>query len=542
MNNSQQEPDFLISLGSALTDTIRLLDDQEISLASKPADLSYLIEQASKIRELVSKNIDRVRLLEDEVIHLKTIQKIAKAGSWEVDLAGEVDSKQHYWSEELFNIIGIEPGSIEQSYQSYLALIHPDDQGLFEREVSLALASQGTYDIEYRISGKNSAKRVVRDVGQVLIDLSTGINSKMVGVTFDITEAKETQHALSRANQELQILFNTTGEVIWSTDIAHNRVLQTSPACKKVYGYEPHEMINDPDLWFKVIVDQDKPLIQKKITLLNNGQTVSAEYRIERKDRQVRWLETKMTPTLSIDGKVIRLDGINSDITARKQAEMALRNSELRFRSLIQHSNDAITIAGPDLHFSFASESITKMTGYRPDELLSSSILDFIHPENHTMVQELVAPLSEKPGEAIYFEARFRTKDGRWLWIEGHVTNLLADEAVGGYVANFSDVTERKQHERSLEFSNQELRKTNLELDRFVYSVSHDLRAPLASVLGLLDYCKTETEDEDMLAYLELMRESIEKLDIFILDILDYSRKTSGVVKKQMVDFRKVLS
>lgn len=234
--------------------------------------------------------------LTNEVIHLKAIQKVAKAGSWEVDLTEGIHSKQHYWSDELFNILGIEPGSTELTYHRYLELIHPDDRELFEREVNRAITTKSTYEMDYRIVSGNGVERMVRDVCQILVDQHTGRPLKMVGVTFDITEAKVTENALLRANSELQTLFDNIGEVFWSADMIQYKVLQMSPACKQVYGYEPEEMMNDPDLWFKVILEDDKPLIQDLTNRLNLGQTVRSEYRIVHKDGRVRWLEAKMTP------------------------------------------------------------------------------------------------------------------------------------------------------------------------------------------------------------------------------------------------------
>ncbi|WP_256009081.1 PAS domain-containing sensor histidine kinase [Desertivirga xinjiangensis] len=529
------------TLDSILSDTFTILGGDKELFKAKAATVSEVIDRAEIVKELTSTKIKKIKQLEKEVSHSKNIQKIARAGSWEVDLTENIDSKQDYWSDELFNILGVKPGSIDLTYHSYLALIHPEDQGLFEREVSKAISSRGTYDIEYRILSGNGSERLVRDMGSVQTDPLTGAASKMVGITFDITHTRETENALASANAELQTLFDSMEEVFWSTDMVQNKVLQMSPACKRVYGYGPEDMKNDPELWLKVILDEDKQTVLSEVPRLESGLAIHNEYRIRHKDGQIRWLETRITPTLNIDGKLIRLDGINSDITAKKQAENALKKNELKFRSLIQNSNDAITIANDCLQFTFVSESMTGMTGFSPQEMLNTSILDYIYPENHATVQEMLVPLSENPGVPVYFEFPFRNKEGNWIWTEGHVTNLLHEEAVGGYVANFRDITERKTHERSLEISNEELKKTNNELDRFVYSVSHDLRAPLASVLGLLEYSQTETEDEEMLGNFELMKESIEKLDIFILDILDYSRNARVEVKKQKVDFRELL-
>lgn len=100
---------------------------------------------------------------------------------------------------------------------------------------------------------------------------------------------------------------------------------------------------------------------------------------------------------------------------------------------------------------------------------------------------------------------------------------------------------ERKQNEEVLEKSNKELRKSNRELDKFVYSVSHDLRAPLTSMLGIIDISEDFTEDEFLQTNLGMLKTSITKLDCFIGDILNYSRNARQEVMKEEIDFKEML-
>jgi len=137
---------------------------------------------------------------------------------------------------------------------------------------------------------------------------------------------------------------------------------------------------------------------------------------------------------------------------------------------------------------------------------------------------------------------RFRAKDGHWVWLEGVATNHMKEEVIRGYIVNFRDVTDEIAYRRELEDANDKLKKTNTELDRFVYSVSHDLRAPLASILGLIEFTASETEDEDIRQNLSMMKDSIGKLDIFILDILDYSRNARLEVKRTPINFSSLLT
>ncbi|MCW3106322.1 MAG: arcB 3 [Segetibacter sp.] len=100
---------------------------------------------------------------------------------------------------------------------------------------------------------------------------------------------------------------------------------------------------------------------------------------------------------------------------------------------------------------------------------------------------------------------------------------------------------ERKQNEEVLEKSNKELRKSNRELDKFVYSVSHDLRAPLTSMLGIIDISEDVTADQFMVTNLGMLKTSITKLDCFIGDILNYSRNARQTVMKEEINFKEML-
>ncbi|WP_284651092.1 sensor histidine kinase [Flavobacterium terrisoli] len=91
------------------------------------------------------------------------------------------------------------------------------------------------------------------------------------------------------------------------------------------------------------------------------------------------------------------------------------------------------------------------------------------------------------------------------------------------------------------EIENQELKTANYELDRFVYSTSHDLRAPLNSMMGLIEIAKDDTKEEVTLEYLGMLKESAKKLDGFISDILDYSRNARMEVNKEFIDFKELL-
>jgi PAS domain S-box-containing protein len=143
--------------------------------------------------------------------------------------------------------------------------------------------------------------------------------------------------------------------------------------------------------------------------------------------------------------------GFLRDITERKRAEEALRLSERRFRALLENGSDAIALTKPDGTVVYASPATKRILGYSPEELVGQESFALLHPDDREHIAELYATLLQEPGRSVVTECRVRHKDGSWRWIEGVGANLLADLSVQAIVANYRDVTERKQADESLQ-------------------------------------------------------------------------------------------
>jgi len=538
-----QDAAGLEELYHILWETLNLLGAETSPVIGDDDTLRSIVQAAdllnTECRNIVVNEQKTLR----ETVHLKTIQSVARAGSWDVPVTHDLSAVQSYWSDELFHLLGIDPSDTRITYEQYINLVHPEDRGFMLEEVNRAYMETGRYDTEYRImpGGDMNNPRIVREIAEVIRDERSGEPVSLIGVTMDITEIKQAERATVDATTELRTLFNTMNEVFFSVNVEQDKTLQISPACTRLYGYEPEMFMRDPFLWFSLVIDEDKKKAHESNVRLSQGENTQVEYRIHHKNGQIKWLLVRMWPTLNVSGKLIRIDGIASDITERKEAELALANSEMKLRTLLENSNDAIVIINENLDYTFATESIGRIIGYATEEFVGTSMLNYIHDEDRGFIAHSLLSLNTNPEEPLPFEVRFRAKDGHWVWLEGVATNRLKEEVIKGYIVNFRDVTDEIRYRKELENANDSLKRTNTELDRFVYSVSHDLRAPLASILGLIEYTASETENEDIKQNLSMMEDSIRKLDVFILDILDYSRNARLEVKRTPIDFSGLL-
>lgn len=590
--------------------------------------------------------------------HLSASQHIAHIGSWEYDeITGEL-----YWSDETYRIFGYYPGAVEVTLAFFYQHVHPEDVNALRDAFKNAVATQGLYAFIHRLTNG----RIVHERAEIIFD-DDGPPLKMIGTVQDITERISADEALQKAHSELATLFENMKEAFFSVELPSGRLIQMSDACEAIYGIGVEEFKQNPNLWYEVIVAEDKKVIDNNYAIMYAGHSFTQQYRIFHRDGSLRWLETRITPTLDNNGAVIRIDGITSDITKRKEDEITIKNSEYKFRSLIEYSADAFVIidenlnvifasnsfervtgynpreisntsffdqiysgdlelikthlnsvlSNPDkpttvlyrrikkdgtviwcesiavnllgnpaisgiiinfrdvteqknyedalehsgrklraliensaeaiiitdenLNITYASDSLYRVAGYKPDDILGSSILTLAHPDEKDMLATFMEDVMTHPGKPRKLVYHTRTKNADYIWCERVTINLLDDPAIKGVVSNFMDITERKEKEEALEISNKELQKRNDELDRFVYSVSHDLRSPLTSILGLIDVSKMCTTTSEIQDILEMIKQSVDKLDSFICDVLDYSKNARVEIGKDFVNFQQHL-
>jgi PAS domain S-box-containing protein len=135
---------------------------------------------------------------------------------------------------------------------------------------------------------------------------------------------------------------------------------------------------------------------------------------------------------------------------SRNEAQQDLKRSEELFRTLLGNSSDALTVATPQGDIKYASPSLYRLMGFRPEEVIGRSAFDFIHPEDRERCARELARLENRPGDTIRQVFRFRNREGGWRTLEGLVRNLVGDPFIDGYVINARDITELVSAEERL--------------------------------------------------------------------------------------------
>jgi PAS domain S-box-containing protein len=232
---------------------------------------------------------------------------------------------------------------------------------------------------------------------------------------------------------------------------------------------------------------------------------------------------------------------------------MALQ--ELHFRSIIDNISDAIVLNDEDSNILYQSPSVEKILGYTQEERKGKKVISYIHPDDLNDYTTLYNKLKNTPNIPMHFQYRFLRKDNHYIWLEGVVSNQAANPAVHAYVANYRDITERKEAEQRIHDLNSELeekvtkrteqlKKSNEDLEAFSYSVSHDLRAPLRAVIGytsILEEDYSSKLDNEAKRITGVIKSNTIKMGNLIDDLLSFSRMGRNELLKTDVASNKIV-
>ena len=393
----------------------------------------------------------------------------------------------------------------------------------------------------FRLRKKDGSEIWFEERGSYVSD-GNGSTIYHEGILRDVTKRIHTEFELMRSQQETA-----------DYKKALNQSLIVSIKDKNgVFTFANSNFCNISKFTVEELVGKDQSIINSEYhtkdfvdaidNTISSGKVWRGEEKHKTKDGTYYWVDSAIVPFLDESGKPYQFLTISIDVTERKLADEALLANELKFRSMIEHNEDMISMFDAQGNFTYVSPAITKEFDFTFEECLMLNAMQIIHPEDQPMMKGFLLEVMQI--QSIPFKCpvfRIMKKDGSHVWVEGTLTNLLQNDGVKAIVANFKDITKRREYEEQLKTRNSELLKSNMELDKFVYSVSHDLRAPLSSMLGVIGISEEDTKEPETKEHLAMLKASIKKLDLSISDILDYSRNSRLEVNKENIDLRQML-
>ena len=421
-------------------------------------------------------------------------------------------------------ILGLTPAAIMNNASLMDTIVHPDDlQSLQETSMECEKnAKEWNWQGRFVIQGKSKWVNIRSNHEQI----ESGVILRR-GVIEDITGQKELAFESEQRYQALVerlpigIVIHKQGKLVFANAQAH-----------QILGAEKSQNLIGTDVLNFVHPDYHSRIIRRMKEMADGMPSVMAEQKYIRVDGKVIDVETMASPYTFRGESCIQVTF--RDITGRKQAETQIKKNEALLAQLFQNLPMAVVMLSETGKVEQVNRGFEEMFGYTLAELKGKSINDFIVPaELHHEGIDLNNLISSN--RVVSVETIRRHRNGKIVNVILYGVPVMLDNQTIGIYGVYVDITDRKNVE-------EELKIRNAELDNFVYKVSHDLRAPLSSILGLVNLAKLPGNNDNPMDYIEIIGEKVEHLDHFIGDVLSHSKNLKMELSTSKVDIQKIIT
>ena len=352
----------------------------------------------------------------------------------------------------------------------------------------------------------------------------------------DITERKKAEEALWESEENYKITLKNlqVGVMVHSKD---GSVLFSNPEASHLLG------LTDEQILGKELVDPSWNFVNEDLSVMKVenypvSRVITTQQKLDyyqvgvkTKDRDyITWAMVFANPVFS-DNELDKIIVNFVNITERKQAEEALRKSEVMKTAMVSNIGDVIVIIDQNGINQYKSPNVTKLFGWTPEELVGKSTLDNVHPDDLEAAQELLGKIASVPDATGTTELRYKRKDGSYVWIEITIVNLLHNKDIQGILGNYQDITERKQAEEKQKELQQQLNQAQKmeSVGRLAGGVAHDFNNMLGVILGHAELVINDLSERDPL------RESLVEIRKAANRSADITRQLLAFARKQTV-------
>ncbi len=405
---------------------------------------------------------------------LRLAMEAAEEGIWDWDTSTE----RAYWSPSYYRLLGYEPGEFDNSYENWRRMIHPDDLARVE-EAHRAIFERATtpaYSLEFRMLRKNGDYAWFLGCGGAAERGADGRPLRVVGTISDITARKLAEERLRESEERFRRLAENATDMIYRMSLPDGRYEYVSPAAAEIFGFPPEEFYARPRLIADLLPPQWAAYFKAEWQKLLRGDAPRTyDYQIVHPTAGLRWINQRNVvlrdaagrPTAIVlrdaAGRPTAIEGIVTDVTASKETEAQLRESEQRLSLAMEAADDGLWDYRPRTGRGFISPRYYRMLGYEPGEFEPEydTLACMIHPEDRDRVESTIEEClnGALPGYSVEF--RMRAKNGRLMWIRSKGKGIERDGTGRPLrlIGTISDITPRKLAEEALSASEEKLRQ-----------------------------------------------------------------------------------
>jgi len=409
---------------------------------------------------------------------------------------------------------------------------------------ALDVSSGGRYNIEYTILNlKTNSERVVSAKGR------TWFNEEQVAYRFngtlqDITDQDHSKKTiqqkddkLKQTQERLKLALSAGALATYIWDIRRDRMYPDENMCKLFGKQYPMEEGMPLHVFVEAIHPDDIPSTLTKVKkVMETGEDYKTEYRVKGVDGIYKWVLAAGKVDYAEDGSPNLFSGFLLDINDRKKIEDALVESEAKFRRVSESNMLPLAFWTVEGSITEANDAFLELLGYSKEDLTSGKIRWKDYAVDEELDRHTIEIEKARSGNVIPpYEARLRRSDGKIIYTL--VSFAMMKNRKENGIIFILDITDKKQSEfelkkinKELKTNNEQLKKVNADLDNFIYTASHDLKAPVSNIEGLVISLRSHLEsevyefDDDTNMLLQLMEKSINRFKATILDLTEITK------------------
>lgn len=416
--------------------------------------------------------------------------------------------------------------------------IHPDDRPMLEAgDKRCRNGEVSDHAYEYRMIDNKGEIHWVLDRGVVIEKDEKGLPLLMLGTHTDITKRKKTEHELEIQRRFYEDILNNVPADIAVFDKEH-RYLFVNP-----------RGIKDKNLREWIIGKKDEDylrLIQKPIDSLKHRSLYFNQ--VIQTREQITWEEINtqpdgtntyvlrhLYPVLDQQNEIKLVIGYGVDITDRKKSELALKDNEERYRSIIANMNLGLLEIDKEGNVIFANKSIIEMVGIDPDKATGINVTSFLPKESLSLLQN--HGKDKLNHKNIAFELKVNVKNECRWWLISSAPRFNESGEFTGTIVICLDINEQKQMEAELRAAHEKAEQLAKAKQNFLANMSHEIRTPMNAILGMSNQLAKTQLDETQQFYLKTINTAAENLLVIINDILDLSKIEAGKFRLEEIGF-----
>lgn len=342
-------------------------------------------------------------------------------------------------------------------------------------------------------------------------------------------ERKQSEDKLSKQTARLNAIFDSSSHIMWAVN---KRLLLTSfnqnyaDLMKSMLNIEPQLNFSTEKFGFRLVGSENRKILEEKYKQAFKGHKQYFEIQLDNEINQNFWLEIYLNPILLEDGSIEEVSGIARDITSKKNAELALKESEEKFRDIFESFQDIYCRTNLNGEIIMVSPSVLQQTGFSQEEIMHKHMNNFF-VENIANEHSLNALINL--GVLTNFETSLRTKSGA---IRDFMLNMRVIKNESGQAEAIEgvarDITELKTSARDLLKAKEDAERSLKVKESFLANMSHEIRTPMNGVIGMIDLLNDTPLQPEQKEYVQTIKKSSQTLLNILNDILDLSKIEAG--------------